>query len=164
MKSKLYRTHYQVNSNLGSQQASKKQGAISKTVTINAGKEPTSNNPKFHGSSLKLNSDHEDVTFPVTWCSLNLSQKGLMVSTLKNDWATWSKTEALLSKNNLYAHIIDKKIRFYFFFNSGCIIFHNACKKLPVPQLNMFREKGQRLKMSDFKCFFFNKINLNRIA
>lgn len=75
MKSKLYRTRQCVRLNLGSRQIPKKVGAISKTVTVNAGNEPTSNNPKSHGSSLKLNSDHEDETFLGTWCSLNVSQR-----------------------------------------------------------------------------------------
>ena len=85
---KTVQTHYHLRLNLGSQQVSKKEGAISKTVTVNAGNEPPSNKPKSHGSSLKFNSDPEDETFPGTWCSLNLSQKGLMMSTLKNDWTT----------------------------------------------------------------------------
>jgi len=66
MKSKLYRTHYHVRQNLGSQQVSKQEGATSKTVTLNSGNETTSSNPKSHGSSLKLNSDHEDESFPGT--------------------------------------------------------------------------------------------------
>lgn len=63
----------------------------------------------------------------------------------------------------LYIHVLDHKIGDYLFF-PVCIIFHNACKKLLVPQLSMYCEKAQILKMSDIKCFFFNKININRIT
>lgn len=47
--------------NLWSQQVSKKE-----TATVSARNEPTSNGPKSCGSSLKLNSHHEDETFPET--------------------------------------------------------------------------------------------------
>lgn len=51
----------QVRLNLGSQQVSKEE-----TSTVNARNEPPPNDPKSHDSSLKLNSDHEDETFPET--------------------------------------------------------------------------------------------------
>lgn len=112
MKSKLHTTHYHVRLNLRSQQVSKKEGATSKTLTVNAGNEPTSNNPKSHASSLKLSSDHEDESLRASQGpgALESFLEGLMMSTLKNDWTTWSTTEALLGKNTLHAHIIDKNI------------------------------------------------------
>lgn len=83
-----------------------------------------------------------------------------MMSTLKNDRTA---TEVPLGKNTLDAHIINKKTEDCFP-APGFIAFCNGNEKLLVPQLSEYCEKAQRLKMSDFKYFFFNKINLNRIA